>query len=162
MKEIFLFATSKGVTNKISLLASLPIVKKPILHFAKLFNRKVFKIEAVGLSLRNTLISSRDSDGCVVLVIKGQKAKGNFGSKIKEMFEQTWKAYPRKVAKAQAFVTYKRKMEAFTKEERIMELARKIYRQLMKDITLWKTERNGEGRPLEFVPYFSTWLNCNF
>lgn len=75
-------------------------------------------------------------------------------------FDSTYSRYPRKVSKVQAKSTYEHKLRGLTRED-AKDKANKIYSLLNKQLVIWSHENNGEGRKVEHIPYFSSWLNSN-
>ncbi len=87
------------------------------------------------------------------------KEKENY---VFELFDKTWSIYPHKTGKEQAKKTWLKKFNSLNTKELIREKALKIYALLEKHIASWKTEVDGkgrQGRPKQFIPHFSTWLN---
>ncbi len=78
--------------------------------------------------------------------------------KINEYFDKTYLLYPRKVSKIQAKNTYEHKLRGLTKEE-AKDKANKIYIRLKRQIECWSKENDYDGRKIEHIPYFSSWLN---
>lgn len=135
--------------------------------------KKKFTLKTFGLRLIEVLISNREAEAFCTFDVVAVFGSGNglevnsplkreINAKIRECFDRTWNDYPRKTQKKNAFSTYTKKMKDCKTVDDVLEIARSIYTQLVKDIRSWRNERNGEGRPLEFVPYFSSWLNSNF
>ena len=79
---------------------------------------------------------------------------------IDNYFNNIYNIYPRKVNKVQAKKTFNNKLVGLEKEQ-AHKKAVQIYRMLEKQNAVWETENNGEGRKLEHIPHFSTWLNSN-
>lgn len=79
---------------------------------------------------------------------------------IEKYFETTYSIYPRKVSKQQAKKTYEHKFRGLESDE-ARKLAIRIYKSLERQITLWQAENKGNGRELEYIPHFSSWLNDN-
>ena len=94
--------------------------------------------------------------------IAAQKKKNVLEEKATELFQYIWAEYPRKTAKAQALKTYLKKFSDCKDEFEVTKKARKIYVEMKIAIKNWQNERNGEGRPLEYIPYFASWLNDTF
>lgn len=116
----------------------------------------------------------KDCDECVVLLlgkaapydplkngkkIARQKKKDKLNEKATELFQIIWNEYPRKTAKAQALKTFLSKLKNCEDEYLVTQKSRQIYREMKRAIANWQNERDGEGRPIEFIPYFSSWLN---
>lgn len=80
---------------------------------------------------------------------------------IEKYFETTYSIYPRKVSKQQAKKTYEHKFRGLESDE-ARKLAIRIYKALQRQIALWQAENKGNGRELEYIPHFSSWLNDNF
>lgn len=81
-------------------------------------------------------------------------------SKIDSYFDTIWQLYPRKVNKVQGFKNFSKKFISLSEEES-KDRANKIYSMLSNQLTRWSAENDGEGRKVEFIPHFSTWLNSN-
>lgn len=79
---------------------------------------------------------------------------------IEKYFETTYSIYPRKVSKQQAKKTYEHKFRGLESDE-ARKLAIRIYKSLERQIALWQAENKGNGRELEYIPHFSSWLNDN-
>lgn len=75
-------------------------------------------------------------------------------------FDKTYSIYPRKVSKVQARHTFYKKIIGLDKTE-ARNKALAIYSMLEQQIVLWKRENEGEGRKIEHIPHFSTWLSAN-
>ena len=75
-------------------------------------------------------------------------------------FSKTYEIYPRKVGKVQAKTTFVKKLKGLSREE-AKKKAVGIYKMLHRQIELWKKENDWQGRKLEHIPYFSSWLNAN-
>lgn len=75
-------------------------------------------------------------------------------------FSKTYELYPRKVGKVQAKTTFTKKLKGLSREE-AKKKAVGIYKMLQRQIELWKKENDWQGRKLEHIPYFSSWLNAN-
>lgn len=75
-------------------------------------------------------------------------------------FSKTYEIYPRKVGKVQAKTTFAKKLKGLSREE-AKKKAVGIYKMLQRQIELWKKENDWQGRKLEHIPYFSSWLNAN-
>ena len=56
--------------------------------------------------------------------------------------------------------TFIKKLQGIRKDD-ARKKAAEIYRLLERYNEAWKRENDGEGRKLEHIPYFSTWLNSN-
>jgi len=79
---------------------------------------------------------------------------------IEKYFETTYSIYPRKVNKQQAKKTYEHKFRGLSIVD-AKNLANRIYKALQRQIALWQAENKGNGRELEYIPHFSSWLNDN-
>lgn len=79
---------------------------------------------------------------------------------IYSFFDKVYAIYPRKVNKVQAKTTFSHKLKSLTKDE-AHNKAVAIYRLLQAQIALWQKENDGQGRKVEHIPHFSTWLNSN-
>ena len=79
---------------------------------------------------------------------------------IDNYFNNIYNIYPRKVNKVQAKKTFTNKLVGLEKEQ-AHKKAVQIYRMLEKQNAVWGTENDGQGRKLEHIPHFSTWLNSN-
>lgn len=75
-------------------------------------------------------------------------------------FNYVWELYPRKVSKEKSKETFHKKIMGLSGEE-LRKRAGQIYLLLKKQAQVWKAENEGEGRKVEYIPYFSTWLNAN-
>ena len=75
-------------------------------------------------------------------------------------FSKTYELYPRKVGKIQAKKTFTNKLKKLSREV-AKKKAVGIYKMLQQQIKLWSQENDFQGRKLEHIPYFSTWLNAN-
>ena len=75
-------------------------------------------------------------------------------------FDYVWELYPRKVSKERAKKTFHGKVLGLGGEE-LRKRAGQIYLLLKKQVEVWQAENEGEGRKVEYIPYFSTWLNSN-
>lgn len=81
---------------------------------------------------------------------------------ILELFEKIWKVYPIKVSKEQAKKTWLKKLNKLNKQEDIYIKAKRIAMLLESHKKSWQTEvdkQGNEGRPKQFIPHFSSWLN---
>lgn len=76
-------------------------------------------------------------------------------------FSKTYELYPRKVGRVQARKTFDKKLKHFNREL-AKEKAVRIYNILKKQKEAWANENDYQGRKIEHIPYFSTWLNANF
>lgn len=79
---------------------------------------------------------------------------------INTWFDKVYSIYPRKVSKIQAKNTFTKKLQGMEREEAHRQ-AVAIYQLLERQNEAWKSENDGDGRKLEYIPYFSTWLNQN-
>nr|DAP31253.1 MAG TPA: replisome organizer [Caudoviricetes sp.] len=79
---------------------------------------------------------------------------------IENYFKYIYELYPRKVSKVQGKNTFIKKLQGIRKDD-ARKKAAEIYRLLERYNEAWKRENDGEGRKLEHIPYFSTWLNSN-
>lgn len=75
-------------------------------------------------------------------------------------FNKVYSIYPRKVSKVQAKATFTKKLKGLDKDT-AHKRAVSIYRLIEKQIEVWQSENNSEGRKLEHIPYMSSWLNSN-
>lgn len=98
--------------------------------------------------------------GAVEGIISDVKEMPISENKISEMFEKLWKVYPRKINKVQARKTFGNKLKGLN-EETSKDKGNAIYILLKQNIIGWSNEKNGEGRQLEMIPHFSSWLNAN-
>lgn len=88
--------------------------------------------------------------------------KFNKSEYILTLFEKIWAIYPRKVGKEQAKKTWNKKLITLKTQEDILSKAQRISKLLQKHIKAWaeETGKNGnKGRPKQYLPHFSTWLN---
>lgn len=79
---------------------------------------------------------------------------------INNYFDKIYNIYPRKVSKVQAKTTFEHKLCGLERED-ARKIAIGVYRMLETQNRLWGEENNGEGRKIEHIPHFSTWLNDN-
>ena len=79
---------------------------------------------------------------------------------INNYFDKIYSIYPRKVSKVQAKETFEHKLRGLEKEEAYKK-AIAIYRMLENQNQVWQAENDGQGRKVEFISHFSTWLNDN-
>lgn len=79
---------------------------------------------------------------------------------IDNYFDKIYSIYPRKVSKVQAKETFEHKLRGLEKEEAYKK-AIAIYRMLENQNQVWQAENDGQGRKVEFISHFSTWLNDN-
>jgi hypothetical protein len=79
---------------------------------------------------------------------------------INNYFDKIYSIYPRKVSKVQAKATFSKKLKGMDKNT-AHKKAVSIYRLIEKQIEVWQSENNGEGRKLEHIPYMSSWLSAN-
>jgi adenine-specific DNA glycosylase len=75
-------------------------------------------------------------------------------------FSNTYLLYPRKVNKVKSKEAYEHKIRGLTRNE-AKDKANAIFFAVKKQVALWKRENDYEGRKLEHIPYFSSWLNAN-
>lgn len=88
--------------------------------------------------------------------------KFNKNEYISTLFEKIWAIYPRKVGKEQAKKTWNRKLTTLKTQDDILNKAKRISMLLQKHIKAWaeETGKDGnKGRPKQYLPHFSTWLN---
>lgn len=92
-----------------------------------------------------------------------EQSKTKLSSVVNDCFDKTWAIYPHKVGKEQAKKTWTKKLGLLKTEDEIKIKARKIYSLLTNHIDGWKKEvrKDGVGRPKQYIPHFSTWLNDN-
>lgn len=110
------------------------------------------KKELIGQSLDNvqeTLISNISISNNIVT-----------NEEINNYFDKIYSIYPRKVSKVQAKETFEHKLRGLEKEEAYKK-AIAIYRMLENQNQVWQAENDGQGRKVEFISHFSTWLNDN-
>lgn len=110
------------------------------------------KKELIGQSLDNvqeTLISNIYISNNIVT-----------NEEIDNYFDKIYSIYPRKVSKVQAKETFEHKLRGLEKEEAYKK-AIAIYRMLENQNQVWQAENDGQGRKVEFISHFSTWLNDN-
>ena len=79
---------------------------------------------------------------------------------INNYFDKIYSIYPRKVSKVQAKETFEHKLRGLEKEEAYKK-AIAVYRMLENQNQVWQAENDGQGRKVEFISHFSTWLNDN-
>lgn len=79
---------------------------------------------------------------------------------IATWFDKVYAIYPRKVNKIQAKQTFQHKLLNLDQDEAHTK-AIKIYQMLVKQKAEWQKENDGQGRKIEHIPHFSTWLNAN-
>lgn len=84
------------------------------------------------------------------------KEKRNDRENQEKWFGKLWEIYPRKVSKMNAYSSYLKKIKGCNYEEAYKKTIG-IYKLLQKNIALWEEEK----RALEYIPYFSSWLNAN-
>lgn len=75
-------------------------------------------------------------------------------------FDNTYLLYPRKVNKVKSKEAYEHKIRGLTRDE-AKDKANAIFLAVKKQVALWNKENDYEGRKLEHIPYFSSWLNAN-
>jgi hypothetical protein len=75
-------------------------------------------------------------------------------------FDNTYLLYPRKVNKVKSKEAYEHKIRGLTRNE-AKDKANAIFLAVKKQVALWNKENDYEGRKLEHIPYFSSWLNAN-
>lgn len=110
------------------------------------------KKELIGQSLDNvqeTLISNISISNNIVT-----------NEEIDNYFDKIYSIYPRKVSKVQAKETFEHKLRGLEKEDAYKK-AIAIYRMLENQNQVWQAENDGQGRKVEFISHFSTWLNDN-
>ena len=110
------------------------------------------KKELIGQSLDNvqeTLISNISISNNIVT-----------NEEIDNYFDKIYSIYPRKVSKVQAKETFEHKLRGLEMEEAYKK-AIAIYRMLENQNQVWQAENDGQGRKVEFISHFSTWLNDN-
>lgn len=83
-----------------------------------------------------------------------QKADG-LEAVILNCFENTFKAYARRDAKAQAYKTYRKKFNGLKTEEEVLERARALYKVVM----VRQKQFQAQNRQLQYYPMLSTLLN---
>lgn len=91
-----------------------------------------------------------------------ETAKFDKNSYIYELFEKIWQVYPVKVSKEQAKKTWLKKLNKLNTKEQIYIKAKKIAMLLENHKKSWGNEvdkQGNEGRPKQFIPHFSSWLN---
>ena len=125
------------------------IVKDKILERVKLIFESIDK-DTVSIPYRYPTISNTNSIYDNIIGI----------DKILEYFDKVYSIYPRKVSKVQAKESFEHKLRGLEKEE-ARKKAGAIYRMLETQNNIWQSENNGEGRKIEHIPHFSTWLNAN-
>lgn len=118
-------------------------------------------VDAASLSLADTpLDENKDKSATDSKPVKFKKEPY-----IKELFDKTWVIYPHKTGKEQAKKTFTKKLIDYKTQEEIRDKALRIYKLLQNHITTWAKETDGKGniigRPKQFIPHFSTWLNQN-
>jgi predicted phage replisome organizer len=79
---------------------------------------------------------------------------------IDKYFDKVYCIYPRKISKVQAKTTFEHKLRGMDQESAYKK-AIAIYKMLEKQIAVWESENNGNGRAKEFIPHMSSWLNAN-
>lgn len=79
---------------------------------------------------------------------------------IATWFDKVYAIYPRKVNKIQAKQTFQHKLLNLDQDTAHTK-AIKIYQMLVKQKAEWQKENDGQGRKIEHIPHFSTWLNAN-
>lgn len=121
-------------------------------YWAKQKSLQRDKKELIGQSLDNvqqTLISNISISNNIVT-----------NEEINNYFDKIYSIYPRKVSKVQAKETFEHKLRGLEKEEAYKK-AIAIYRMLENQNQVWQAENDGQGRKVEFISHFSTWLNDN-
>ena len=133
----------------------------------KKMQEKNTKIKDRALRLLNSLITDKTTKADLDTInylkrlvradLEPRKAIDNC---VEEFFEKTWKIYPRKIDKVRAKKVY---VSKFTKlnSELAREKARKVYKLLERQIGVWGQENEGQGRKVEYIPHFASWLNAN-
>lgn len=79
---------------------------------------------------------------------------------ISKWFDIVYAIYPRKVSKVQSKRTFEKKLIGLEIEQ-AKQKVKAIKRMLETQCEVWKKENNGEGRQLEYIPHFSSWLSAN-
>ncbi len=79
---------------------------------------------------------------------------------ISKWFDIVYAIYPRKVSKVQSKRTFEKKLIGLELEQ-AKQKVKAIKHMLETQCEVWKKENNGEGRQLEYIPHFSTWLSAN-
>lgn len=77
-----------------------------------------------------------------------------------QYFDTVYAIYPRKVSKIKAKEAWMHKFVGI-EIDTAKEKATKIWNELKRQIVAWQNENDGEGRKVEHIPHFSTWLNAN-
>ena len=128
-------------------------------RIAEIFDEKEYGIDRVcigyGYPSNTNTISNNNSK-----VEIGTNTNTITNDIIENYFDTTYNIYPRKVNKQQAKTTYEHKFRGLDLEEG-RKLANRIYKAVEKQISLWQAENKGNGRELEYIPHFSSWLNDN-
>lgn len=91
-----------------------------------------------------------------------QFGKAEKADYVLELFNKIWATYPRKVGKEQAKATWAKKFAKLDTKGGILFKAKKIGALLAVHQKQWAEEINNKGergRPKQFIPHFSTWLN---
>ena len=116
---------------------------------------------------KKELLTDKNSDNATITLCNAISLNSNsiynniIGiDKILEYFDKVYSIYPRKVSKVQAKESFEHKLRGLEKEE-ARKKAGAIYRMLEAQNNIWQSENNGEGRKIEHIPHFSTWLNAN-
>ena len=79
---------------------------------------------------------------------------------LENWFNTTYSIYPRKVSRIRAKDFYERKIRGLCRYE-AKNKANKIYVLLKRQIEVWANENDRQGRKIEHIPYFSSWLSAN-
>jgi len=97
-----------------------------------------------------------DLDGVMYKRLPETKQKvDGIDALILSCFEDTFKRYARRDAKAQAFKTYKKKFNGLKTKEEILERARGVFKVVM----IRQKQFEAEKRQLQYYPMLSTLLN---
>lgn len=81
-------------------------------------------------------------------------------TKMIQYFDTVYAIYPRKVSKIKAKEAWEHKFCGIDFDT-AKDKATKIWKMLKRQVAVWEQENDGEGRKVEHIPYFSTWLNAN-
>lgn len=116
---------------------------------------KTFKEITRTIKLRNDGVYI-DLDGVLYKKLpQTRQAATGLDIRILNCFENTFKAYARRDAKAQAYKTYQKKFRGLKTEEEVLERARYIYKMVM----IRQKQFQAENRQLQYYPMLSTLLN---